>query len=291
MNNTFPARQMSVQSKINLALLVVFALVLAASLLHSAGSEKDLVLQVVEQQTKDAADSYFDSINTMMLTGTMAQREVLRDKLLARPGVIDARIVRGEPVSKVFGPGFAHEAPADEHDRAALAGRSTMEVSEGKNGRILTVINPILAHQDYRGTNCLSCHQVPENTVMGAVRISYDLSVLDGEVNRNVMTSAGIQLALLLIGLVVMGYIIRRVIINRINDMRHTMEAMTRDEDLSRIVAVHAEDEVGAMGHSFNHMIGKFRHSLEAVAKVTHQLGEVSDRVSSVAKRTWSLLP
>ena len=39
MNNTFPARQMSVQSKINLALLVVFALVLAASLLHSAGSE------------------------------------------------------------------------------------------------------------------------------------------------------------------------------------------------------------------------------------------------------------
>ena len=288
MNNTFPARQMSVQSKINLALLVVFALVLAASLLHSAGSEKDLVLQVVEQQTKDAADSYFDSINTMMLTGTMAQREVLRDKLLARPGVIDARIVRGEPVSKVFGPGFAHEAPADEHDRAALAGKSTMEVSEGKNGRVLTVINPILAHQDYRGTNCLSCHQVPENTVMGAVRISYDLSVLDGEVNRNVMTSAGIQLALLLIGLVVMGYIIRRVIINRINDMRHTMEAMTRDEDLSRIVSVRAEDEVGAMGHSFNHMIGKFRHSLEAVAKVTHQLGEVSDRVSSVAEKTHS---
>ena len=288
MNNTFPARQMSVQSKINLALLVVFALVLAASLLHSAGSEKDLVLQVVEQQTKDAADSYFDSINTMMLTGTMAQREVLRDKLLARPGVIDARIVRGEPVSKVFGPGFAHEAPADEHDRAALAGKSTMEVSEGKNGRVLTVINPILAHQDYRGTNCLSCHQVSENTVMGAVRISYDLSVLDGEVNRNVMTSAGIQLALLLIGLVVMGYIIRRVIINRINDMRHTMEAMTRDEDLSRIVSVYAEDEVGAMGHSFNHMIGKFRHSLEAVAKVTHQLGEVSDRVSSVAEKTHS---
>lgn len=288
MNNTFPARQMSVQSKINLALLVVFALVLAASLLHSAGSEKDLVLQVVEQQTKDAADSYFDSINTMMLTGTMAQREVLRDKLLARPGVIDARIVRGEPVSKVFGPGFAHEAPADEHDRAALAGKSTMEVSEGKNGRVLTVINPILAHQDYRGTNCLSCHQVPENTVMGAVRISYDLSVLDGEVNRNVMTSAGIQLALLLIGLALMGYIIRRVIINRINDMRHTMEAMTRDEDLSRMVSVHAEDEVGAMGHSFNHMIGKFRHSLEAVAKVTHQLGEVSDRVSSVAEKTHS---
>jgi len=279
-------RQMSVQAKINLALVLVFALVFSASLYYAAATEKRLVLQVVEQQTKDAADSYFDSINTMMLTGTMAQREVLRDKLLARPGVIDARIVRGEPVSKVFGPGFAHEAVADEKDEAALAGRATMDVTDGKNGRVLTVVNPILAHQDYRGTNCLACHQVAENTVMGAVRISYDLSALDSEVRRNVMTSAGIQLLLLVAGLLVMGYIIRRVIISRINSMRHTMEAMTEDEDLSRIVTVHAEDEVGAMGHSFNRMIGKFRHSLEAVAGVTHQLGEVSERVSSVAEKT-----
>jgi methyl-accepting chemotaxis protein len=64
------------------------------------------------------------------------------------------------------------------------------------------------------------------------------------------------------------------------------MEAMTRDEDLSRTIAIHAEDEVGAMGHAFNRMIGKFRHSLEAVAGVTRQLGEVSERVSNVAEKT-----
>jgi methyl-accepting chemotaxis protein len=286
MNSTSPARQMSVQTKINLALLVVFALVLAASLFYSAGSEKQLILDVVEQQTKDTADSYFDSINTMMLTGTMGQREVLRNKILARPGVIDARIVRGEPVTKLFGPGFEHQAPKDELDRRALAGDATVEVSDGANGRVLTVINPIHAQQDYRGTNCLTCHQVPQNTVMGAVRISYDLSALDGEVHRNILTSAVIQALLLLAGLIVMGYIIRRVIISRINEMRHTMEAMTADEDLSRTVAVHAQDEVGAMGTAFNRMIFKFRNSLEAVAAVTHQLGEVSNRVSSVAEKT-----
>lgn len=286
MNSTSPARQMSVQTKINLALLVVFALVLAASLFYSAGSEKQLILHVVEQQTKDTADSYFDSINTMMLTGTMGQREVLRNKILARPGVIDARIIRGEPVAKVFGPGFEHQAPKDELDNRALAGDATVEVSEGLNGRVLTVINPIHAQQDYRGTNCLTCHQVPQDTVMGAVRISYDLSALDGEVHRNILTSAVIQALLLLAGMVVMGYIIRRVIISRVNDMRHTMEAMTEDEDLSRTVAVHAQDEVGAMGTAFNRMIFKFRSSLEAVAAVTHQLGEVSNRVSNVAEKT-----
>lgn len=288
MNKSPVSRQMSVQMKINLALLLVFALVMSASLYYAASTEKRLVLQVVEQQTKDAADSYFDSINTMMLTGTMAQRDVLRDKVLARPGVIDARIIRGEHIIKTFGVGSAHEAPADPLDHRALAGEAIMQVVKESTGRVLTVINPVRAQQDYRGTNCLSCHQVPEDTVVGAVRISYDLSALDNEVERNIMISAGIQLLLLLAGLLVMGYIVRRVIINRLNDMRHTMDAMTEDEDLSRAVAIHAEDEVGAMGHAFNRMIEKFRHSLGAVAGVTRQLGEASERVSSVAQKTLS---
>ena len=286
MTNSPAPRQLSVQTKINLALLLVLLLIMSASLYIAASAEKNLVLHVVEQQTKDAADSYFDSINTMMLTGTMAQRDVLRQKILARPGVIDARIVRGDAVIKTFGAGFDHQAPADALDRSALAGKAIMEVTKQNGRRVLTVINPILAHADYRGTNCLTCHQVAENTVMGAVRISYDLKALDAEVERNIWLLGGIQLLLLLAGVGVMIYTVRRVIISRIHAMRHTMEAMTRDEDLSRSVSIGAQDEIGAMGNAFNRMIEKFRHSLEAVAGVTRQLGNVSDRVSHVAEKT-----
>ncbi|MFQ7900450.1 methyl-accepting chemotaxis protein [Stutzerimonas degradans] len=286
MTNSPAPRQLSVQTKINLALLLVLLLIMSASLYIAASAEKNLVLHVVEQQTKDAADSYFDSINTMMLTGTMAQRDVLRQKILARPGVIDARIVRGDAVIKTFGAGFDHQAPADALDRSALAGKAIMEVTKQNGRRVLTVINPILAHADYRGTNCLTCHQVAENTVMGAVRISYDLKALDAEVERNIWLLGGIQLLLLLAGVGVMIYTVRRVIISRIHAMRHTMEAMTRDEDLSRSVSIGAQDEIGAMGNAFNRMIEKFRHSLEAVAGVTRQLGDVSDRVSHVAEKT-----
>ncbi|WP_437270747.1 methyl-accepting chemotaxis protein [Stutzerimonas balearica] len=287
MTSTSASRQMSVQTKINLALLAVLVLIMSASLFVAADAEKKLVLQVVEQQTKDAADSYFDSINTMMLTGTMAQREVLRKKALARPGVIDARIIRGEPVIKTFGPGFDHQAPVDALDRAALTGEAIVKVTKQDDGRrVLTVINPILAHSDYRGTNCLGCHQVPEDSVMGAVRIAYNLDALDQQVNRNLQLLGAVQLVLLLAGVAVMIYTVRRVIISRITDMRHTMEAMTRDEDLSRSVTVGAHDEIGAMATAFNRMIGKFRGSLEAVAAVTQQLTDVSGRVSNVAEKT-----
>ncbi len=279
-------RQMSVQTKINIALLSVFFVVLSASLIFSANNEKKLVLGVVEQQTKDAADSYFDSINTMMLTGTMAQRNVLRDKILARPGVTDARIIRTEAITSVYGAGYAHQAPADELDRRALTGEEIIHISNDQNGRLLTVINPVRAEKDYRGTNCLLCHQVPENSIVGAVRISYSLAALDNQVERNLWTSAGIQLLLLLAGLAVIILIVRRTVIQRINAMRQTMEEIARDDDLSHSVTIGARDEIGAMGWAFNRMIDKFKHSLHAVSDATQQLNGVSDQVAAVADST-----
>lgn len=160
-------RQMSVQTKINIALLSVLSVVMSAALFFSVYNEKTLVLELVEQQTKDTADSYFDSINTMMLTGTMAQRGVLRDKILAHPSVTDARIIRTDAINSAYGPGYDHQAPADELDRRALLGEEVVEISEDANGRLLTVLNPIYAEKDYRGTDCLVCHIVPENSVVG----------------------------------------------------------------------------------------------------------------------------
>lgn len=148
------------------------------------------------------------------------------------------------------------------------------------------MINPIRAEQDYRGTNCLTCHQVQEDSVVGAVRISYSLDALDSQVARNLWTAAGIQLLLLLAGLFVIVVIVRQTVIKRIHAMRHTMEAIAKDDDLSYSIAVGNRDEVGAMGEAFNRMIAKFKHSLHAVSDVTQQLGDVSDQVASVADTT-----
>ena len=286
MSDQSAKHQMSVQTKINIAVVSVLFVVMSASLLFSAFNEKRLILEVVEQQTKDTADSYFDGINTMMLTGTMAQRNVLRDKVLARPGVTDARILRTEGVNSVYGPGYAYQTPVDELDRRALAGEQVMELTEDRNGRLLTVINPLYAEKDYRGTNCLTCHVVEEDSVLGAVRISYSLDALDQQVARNLMVSAGIQLLLLLAGVAVMMFIVRTTVIRRIHAMRHTMEAIAQDDDLSHSVEVGPRDEVGAMGQAFNHMIARFKQSMHAVSDVTRDLHEVSDQVANVAETT-----
>jgi methyl-accepting chemotaxis protein len=280
----FVSNHLSVQAKVILTVVLVFILVMIAVLAHNAKSERELVLAIVEQQTKDAADSFFDSINTMMLTGTMGNREITRSKVLERPGVLEARIIRGPTVSEVFGRGFDHEQPADELDENALAGESLIQVTEEESGRVLTIINPIVAEKDYRGTNCLMCHQVPENTILGAVRISYSLAELDDQVDQNILISAVMHMVLFGLGMVLIFYLIRSVVSKRINALRDLMEEIERDADLSREIEVSdSQDEIGAMTRAFAAMLHKFRQSMSAVADSTNRLMEMSNRASTVS--------
>jgi methyl-accepting chemotaxis protein len=281
---SFISNHLSVQTKVILTVVLVFILVMIAVLVHTAKSERALVLAIVEQQTKDAADSFFDSINTMMLTGTMANREITRSKVLERPGVLDARIVRSALVANVFGPGFPHEQPSDALDKRALAGEAIIELSENDKGRVLTVVNPIVAEKDYRGTNCLMCHQVPENSVIGAVRISYSLAELDAEVDHNILISAIMHMVLFGLGMVLIFLLIRSVVSKRINALRRLMEEIERDADLSReIVISDSQDEIGAMTRAFAAMLSKFRQSMSSVADSTKRLIEMSNRASTVS--------
>ena len=293
MKNPFSNNHLSVQAKINLAVILVFVAVMIVALAQTAVSEKALVLDVVEQQTKDTADSYFDSINTMMLTGTMKDRHIIRDKILARPNIVDARIIRGKLVADVYGPGLSGEQVADALDSRALTGEDILEITDSGAGRVLTVINPILANRSPlsgegdSAITCLTCHQVPEGSVVGAVRISYSLAALDEQVNQNLATSAGMFFVLFSLGMVLIVILFRRVVTSRINSLRQLIEQVERDSDLSRdIDHTYARDEIGAMARAFGSMLLKFRQSMQEVSQSTHQLGEVAERVSVVSEQT-----
>ncbi|MCG8012435.1 MAG: methyl-accepting chemotaxis protein, partial [Candidatus Thiodiazotropha weberae] len=98
-------------------------------------------------------------MNAMMFTGTMGNREMLREKISKREGVLEVRMLRAETVNKTFGAGFDDEKPLDDLDRRALTGEQIIEVKEVKGERILTIIEPFPAVSDRNGTNCLTCHQ------------------------------------------------------------------------------------------------------------------------------------
>lgn len=277
----------SIQTKITVALLLVFVLVFAVSLIFSVRNERAMVEEVILQHTQDTADSYFDALNIMMITGTLANRDILRQKVMSQPDVVDARIIRGPDINKVFGPGRPQETASDELDRRALAGEKISQISEGENGRVLTVLNPMVASTDYRGTNCLMCHIVEEGTVLGAVRVSYSLETMDNHISANLWRLGVTQVVLFFIGFVLILYLLRRLVVTPLNRVRSVMQQVEQQSDLAvEVRNVHSNDEIGALATAFNNMLGRFRDSMQKVAGTTHQLKESAERISKVSEST-----
>lgn len=278
--------RMSIKTKIDITVALVFLTILTVSALFAGYKEKARVLQVVEQQTKDIAESLFDSFNAMMLSGTMANRGLLREKLLARPEVLDARIVRGKLITDQYGPGFPEEAPADELDHGALNGQEFLGIEEQAGGRVLTVINPIVATDNIRGTNCLICHNVPSGSVVGAIRVSYSLKTLDAAVDRDLWIGAGIQVALFGVGLAFVSLVLRRAVMRPIDNLRSTIEGIERESDLGKRISVGSTDEIGAMGRAFNRMLDKLGASFQGIKDSTGRLVGAAGQVSAVSEQT-----
>ncbi len=245
--------RLPVLAKVNLIVALVFILVVGSVTFYAGVREKENILDLATNHTKDMTASYFDALNTLMLTGTMNQRDILRKKTLRRHGVLDARVVRGEPVNKQFGPGFADEQPVDDLDFRALRGEEVVKVDAHAEGRALTVVTPFKATENTGDVNCLACHNVPSGTVNGAVRVSYSLAELDNRVERDLLVGAGANLILMILGLIIASMILRGWITRPLEGLMSVVSNRSKG-DLSARCTVTSSDEIGRLSKAFNDM-------------------------------------
>ena len=265
---------------------LLFLVLLAASLVHSHFSEKKLAEAFSAKQTKAIADSYFDGLNKLMLTGGMAERGELHKQIASLPDVLEARVIRGEGINLQYGKGLADEAPRDDIDQAALKGQETTRIDATEQGRRMTVTRIFEASEDTRGVNCMGCHSVPPGSVVGAVRISLDLSPIDAGIRNSGLESLGIHLILFVIGMFLLMAALKRVISAPIKQLTETMHRIEQKSDLSLRVAVHGTDEIARAGETFNTMLERFAGILAQVGAATRNLSGVAGQLVDVSSRT-----
>jgi len=280
--------RLSLPLKINLTLVVVMSYIIVAVMYFTASNERELALQLIEQQTMDTADSYFDSINTLMVTGTMANSGLLREKILSRPGIVDARIIRSKHVTKIYGAGKPENQIKDQLDRRALAGEEIIEITDTGQGRILTVVDPIKASENNRGSNCLGCHQTQTGTVLGAVRISYSLTDIDKQVTWHLISSGVVYLGLFLIGGVIYYFMLRKIVTQPLRMLHDSVQLIEQKADLTVRLPVKNQDEIAVLARVFNDMLDKFQHIIQEVSEGTKHLAESTDKISTVSEQTVS---
>lgn len=277
---------MSIKTKVNVSLLIVFMVVLFSSLTVIYRSETALVTDVARTTTIDAADSYFDSINILMLSGAMGNRKELQQRVLSNESITEARILRSPELNAVYGPGSDDSVVMDDLDRRAMRGERILEEIRDRNGHRLTVIMPMKATPDYKGTNCMLCHQHPEGTVIGAVRVTYSLDKMNQSIQANMINVAVVQLALFILGILVIGYILNRVVIRPINQFATTLHDIEKEHNFSLRVSINSNDEIGKMSGAMNSLLDNMHRSLKQVSSTVLKLSGSSTRINDIANQT-----
>ncbi|MBL8487196.1 MAG: methyl-accepting chemotaxis protein [Rhodocyclaceae bacterium] len=246
--------------------------------------ESQVNRQTAIAQAKDFSLSMHEAtmagLTGMMITGTVGQREVFLDQIKQLSVIRDLRVIRGDAVTKQFGPGAGKdEGTMDAVERKAIdTGKEFIEVQSDASGEFLRVVRPALAQKSYLGKDCLMCHQVPEMTPLGLVSMKITLDQVNAAVSAQRMKSF---LAALVVSLPLLGFIylfVRRAVTLPLENMvRGLNEIASGEGDLTRRLEVRGKDEIGSAAAAFNEMMGKFS------ALVRH-VGESASQVSAAAR-------
>lgn len=278
---------MNIQTKIIVPLIIIFSLMSGLVIWINFTNQKTFVEKVIESQATQTAYQYFDSVNTMMITGTMPNREILRKKLMENKDIVDVHLVRGEKVKELFGPGFSYENTYDALDNRALKGEVIKVIQNNKGIRTLTVLIPMRASLNYKGTNCIECHQVADGTVLGAARITYSLGNVDKEVKDNSIYVGKILAILFMIALIVVVFSLRIIAVNKLKNIHRNVESISRDLDLTKKLGLKgSQDEITKMSHAFDNMLKTIRNSLSQVKLSTEQIVQGTEEITSITAET-----
>ena len=245
---------LSLQTKILAVVALIFLATLGGATWYSATSQRHQLLTAATEQTLALVDSCFASVNVLMLTDNMESRETITRGLAAEHNVVVARLVRSPAVDREFGEGLEGEAPVDDLDRRALAGEEIAVTGEGAEGLTLTVIRPWRATHNTQGDGCLSCHQVEEGTVLGAVRIGYSLASVQSAFATTLTRTLAINLVCFAAGLAAIGLFLRRGAIVPLRKMAATAREIATGH-LDQEVDHRSTDEIGTLADAFREMV------------------------------------
>lgn len=278
--------RLTITTKLLITLVSVFGLVLVASTTYQYLQQRELLNFVLSEQLHDKASNYFDSLNMMMLTGTMAQKETLRQKALAQDGIEQVRVLRASAVSKLYGPGKENQTPTDDIDQRALAGELVIEPIQADWGSGIVVALPMKSSEDYRGTNCVACHMAPEGEVLGAIRLEYNLSHVNQMISQRSLIGLAIMSAFGFVGFLVTLALIRKIIVRPIQTTSGFMQSVSKTKDLTQRLDNQQKDEIGQLSVAINSFMDTVNHSLEQVQSTSHQVASSATELTQVAQIT-----
>jgi methyl-accepting chemotaxis protein len=278
----------SISVKVQIAVQSTFLLVSIAQTIYSYNSERNARVEAEKVMVRTLANGVIHGANMLMLNGNVndiAQRKLFIQKMGSSEDVKSLRLIRNKLVQVQYGQGLPEEQPVGEEELQALEdGKQSFE----ERGDVLHAIIPYTASKNYKGTNCLTCHNVPEGYHNGASVIDLDISATNADLHRLTIASIIQIIVSQIIFLIVINFILNRFVSKPVNEIKSAIVELSNNNDFTRRVSVNSVDEIGQAAQSFNVLMENlqavFRQMHEGIEKVAESSASLSSYSEQVAE-------
>ncbi|NWF36428.1 diguanylate cyclase [Mariprofundus sp. KV] len=256
---------------ISFVLIVLFSIVTIKSFNYFS-------LNTIREQGRMAADMLRITLTEQMRTGVISEREMLVKRMSTIPGLVDVRVLRGEPVIHQFGPGIDGEKPKLDMEKRVLAtGKWEEDVVRHNDSSIYRITIPYIASSTGE-LNCMQCHDVPEGSINGAVTLGFSLE----ELERSELLAIAPIVVLLLMFALSLGYFLKRLF-RSIVDTAESMKSVVGNAqmgDFSGRISSTTSDEIGDIAHQTNSLMDTLEQSMGKISTSIGSLGDFSHQGS-----------
>ncbi|MDA8083794.1 MAG: methyl-accepting chemotaxis protein [Nitrospiraceae bacterium] len=202
----------SLKWKIAVPIILAISIGIVCTITVTGIKTKAIVLAEIKNSGLEGyRDTVLNALTTMMITGNYAEsKDQFLDQMAKIAGV---RVLKSANVTKDFpaaGQNGKSHHTADAQEMEVMEKGIEKVVVEGEHIR---GIYPYIARSDFMGKNCLTCHNVKDGDVLGAVSITLPLAKTYGRIRSlqylySVLGFGGIAGVMLLVVFMV-GYSLR----------------------------------------------------------------------------------
>jgi len=249
------------------------------------------------EQAADFSSSMHDAtmagLTGMMVTGTVAQRAVFLDQMKQLGSIRDVRVLRGAPVTRLFGAGLAGDdtQPDALEQQVLQSGQALSLIESDAGGEYLRSIRPAIAMKNYLGKDCTSCHQVPEGTPLGVVSMKVSLDKVNASLSSQRIKSILAALFTCIPVLMLIYPFIHRVVTQPLEYCVKVARGIAAG-DLTQQVEVRSHNEMGEMqqalldmNRSLAKIVQEVRVSTDTIFSASHGIAEGNQDLSDRTER------
>lgn len=281
----------SLAGKLQFSIQTTLIVVLTAAQIFISGNLREESKTLAEEKGAQIANQIIDSFNMLMVTGQIGEvsnRELLIRKFGSGVNVMSAQIVRSKPVIDLYGAGLSQERVKDDMQRQAIESKQPI-VTFGKDEQgkqFLRVITPYMASKDFHGTDCTTCHQAQEGTVLGASDVVVNLQPDYDRIHRMELQTIAGQVVLQIFLYFFIGYCVKQYVRMPASAVRKEFrDIMEGNLDGELDISIH--DEMGVLLCEIQTMQSYLRTMVDEIAtpvqKMQERIVEVDGKVNGVA--------